>query len=351
VSRQADRQPRATVDRDVRPAAFNMPKKQRSRRSPAIADYLLDVATPQSLSSLSLSPGQRVIGRAGRRATILVPADGLKLEGENVRLENLDFVAQSANNRSNDAALLRYSGSRAAFRGCRFFSAHSTPLHPIVVLWHDGKTDPATIALPSGRLEFVNCVFHCVGAAIDCRRPGAIALDLKNCLALETADLLHVDHTPKLDEAISLTLSQVTLRETGSLLSCRRESIDAPAGEITVEADNCVFAPRSGQPLLAFEGAEPPDAVLRNVRWNGTASLLADHAAAIAWKPSGGRWEPLDDSTLAIAGLVRSPLEFAKKPAPADDPARSARLLHWQAPLPTVDPPGADLHSLPSAAD
>jgi hypothetical protein len=252
---------------------------------------------------------------------------------------------------AENAAIILFSGSRAEFRGCRFFAVRETSVRPAVIRWLENRREELPeIALSNGRMQFTNCIFERVGECIDCRRRGAIALDLKNCLLLETGGLLHFGHQPELDEPISLHLARLTMHKTGSLLNCRFSTSENPPGEIAVEAENCVFSPRKNVPLLAFDGLEPPQSLLRNIRWSGSGSLVEADTAVGAWKPSSGRWEPLDDTTLAIAGLVRSRLEFAEDAGNDENTVSSGLLLHWQAPLPTADPPGVDAESLPRGA-
>jgi serine/threonine protein kinase len=338
--------PHAMKDRQVQPAGYNAPVKNRAPQRPTVTDFLLETKGPQSLEKLSLQRGQRAIGRLGQRATIVVPPTGLTLDGEEIRLENIDFIWQTSALCPDNAAMILYAGSRADFRGCRFFTAKEVSAQPVVVCWTNTQNKESNLALPSGRMLFSNCIFHRVGVALDCRRRGAIALDMKNCLLSETSALLQLNHQPELDEPIHLNVTQLTMHTTGPLFACLSSSEKSP-GEFAVQAENCVFSLRKGEPLVAFEGVEPPDALLRNIRWDGASSLVAEETSVCGWKTPGNAWEALDDSTLSIAGLVRSRLEFAENAEKADNPAQSARLLHWQAPLPTLDAPGVELEMLP----
>ncbi len=64
----------------------------------------------------------------------------------------------------------------------------------------------------------------------------------------------------------------------------------------------------------------------------------------IAWRGPGDQEKIVDESSLSIAGLVRSAVGFAGQPSA--DPAGS-RLIRWQAPLQSADPPGIDPAPLP----
>jgi serine/threonine protein kinase len=348
IARQVGNLSHVNRDPQIKPAGYVSTEKPRAAKRPVLDDFLLNADSPQSLETLSLKRGQRAIGKSGRRAVVFVPPGGLKIEGDEVRLENIDFVwepkdASDAAGENDESALVRFSGDRADFRGCRFLTARVTRQRPAAIRWTDGELgDASAVALPNGRVQWTNCVFRRVDECLDCRRRGAIALDAKNCLALETSDLLRLGRRPELDEPISLRLARLTMQKTGSLVSMSASPSESSPGEIDVEAENCVFAPRKGVPLMAFDGVEPPAALLRNIRWSGSSSLVEVETPVAAWKPSAGQWETLDDSTLAIAGLVRSPLRFAEI---SDE--KAGRLLDWQAPLPTADPPGADAESLP----
>ena len=87
-----------------------------------------------------------------------------------------------------------------------------------------------------------------------------------------------------------------------------------------------------------------PLPLLGSIRWAGQGSLLAPQTPVIVWRGADGRERMVDESSLSIAGLVRSDVGFAGQPAA--DPAAS-RLTRWQAPLQSADPPGIDPAPLP----
>jgi hypothetical protein len=187
-------------------------------------------------------------------------------------------------------------------------------------------------------------LFRGVGVGIDCRTVGAVRIELKNTLRLGGGPLLRLDHCPLADEPVSVVLEQVTLRGGGPLAECLLPHVVEQPGEIGVLATACAFVPEPGVPLVRVSGAEMPLALLGSIRWAGQGSLLAPQTPMIVWRGPDGRQRMVDESSLSIAGLVRSAVGFAGQPGA--DPAAS-RLTRWQAPLQSADPPGIDPAPLP----
>jgi hypothetical protein len=80
------------------------------------------------------------------------------------------------------------------------------------------------------------------------------------------------------------------------------------------------------------------------LRWSGQGSLVSPPTPMIAWLNPDGEEQPLDESSLSIAGLVRSEVVFVGDASP--NPAAN-RLIRWQAPLQSANPPGIDAECLP----
>jgi hypothetical protein len=313
-------------------------------------DLVLDGDKPQVVASLPLRPGQCVRGPSGRRTTVLVPAAGLIVDQEDVRFENIDFVWRQADAGTASAmepTIVQLLASRAEFCGCSFrcegASAAAVPVR--AVHWvHPAKPDATGMSLPSGRIRWTDCSLHRVAAGIDCRTIGPLAIELKNVLHVDSGPLVRLDHCPQADEPVSLVLAQVTLRDSGPLLECLVPRVEDQPGEIGVFATACAFAPEQASPLIRFSGAQMPRNLPSAVRWSGQGSLVTPQTPMMAWRASADREELVDESSLSIAGLVRSEVAFAGKPS--RDPAAS-RLIRWQAPLQSADPPGIDPSPLP----
>ena len=116
------------------------------------------------------------------------------------------------------------------------------------------------------------------------------------------------------------------------------------AGEIAILSTACVFAPAPGEALVQFSGTAMPERLPGGLRWTGQGSLVAPGVPIVTWRGSDGRNQTVDESSLSIAGLVRSEVGFAGRPS--GDPATS-RILRWQAPLQSANPPGIDPATMP----
>jgi len=208
---------------------------------------------------------------------------------------------------------------------------------------HPAQVAPSETSLPSGRIRLADCLFDRVGAGLDCRTVGALGIEVTNTLHLGAGPLVRLDHCPRSDEPLSLNLSQVTLRDGGPLLECLTPHVEDQPVEITVQATACVFAPRPGEPLVRCSGGTSPERLLRGLRWNGQGSLVTPQTPILHWRGPDGQ-QTVDESALSIAGLVRSEVEFAGRPS--SDPAAS-RVIRWQAPLQSANPPGIDPAPLP----
>jgi hypothetical protein len=234
---------------------------------------------------------------------------------------------------------------RAEFHGCSFQPARAASPLPAAIRWTLAAAESsAALALPSGRVRLHNCVFRGVAASVDCRRRGAIGIELSNTLHLGAGPLVRLDHCLKPDEPLLLTISQVTLRGSGPLVEWACPQIESQPGELTVQAAGCVLVPAPNVPLLLFHGPDPPQRLLENIRWTGQGSLVGPHTEIAAWQRPDGQRRVLDDTSVSIAGLVRSEVGFAG--ADLSAPAAS-RTVRWQAPLQTADPPGIDPAALP----
>jgi hypothetical protein len=151
-------------------------------------------------------------------------------------------------------------------------------------------------------------------------------------------------HVPAVDEPVRIAVSQVTVRDATAFVECRCTRPADEAGGISIEALGSVLAPCAADALLLLTASESPASLLKSVKWTGQGSLLASEAAVALWRNPGGGEKSLDDSIISMAGLVRSSVQFA---AAADGAPTASRVLRWQAPLQSADPPGVDVDVLP----
>jgi len=314
-------------------------------------DLVLASDGPLRITSLRLRAGQCVRGMSGKRPLVMVPPTGLVVDVEDVRFENLDFVWDHPS-QAAEAAIVHLRSARAEFRGCQFRPARRLPAPPVAVRWtHPADSDNAEFSLPSGRVRLGDCVLRSVGAGVECQTRGALAVELVNTLQLGGGPLLRLDHCPRPDEPVLIALQRVTLRGGGPVLECRCGALDEQPGEISIQAAGCAFVPGPGGALLLFAGSESPERILGSIRWTGQGSLVSPEAVIAAWRLPDGGERALDEAAVSIDGLVRSRVEFAGS---ADAAAAASRVIRWQAPLQSTDPPGIDAAALPrggTAAD
>lgn len=315
-----------------------------------LPDLVLPSDRPVASRSLSLRAGQRVCAAPGQRARLRVAPEGLVVKVDKTRFENIDFVLEDPGSPGADSlrAIVRLCAPEAEFHGCWFQSAAATPPRaaPVAILWtHPVDSAKAALTLPSGRIRFQNCLFRDVEAAVSARTVGALSVELTNTLCLGGGPLLQLARCPGADEPLRIVLSQVTLRDSGPLVECNCQAGEERPGEISIAATGCVLAPRPGTALLVIAATESPEPLLRNVKWTGQGSLVLPATPIAAWRRPDGGQQVQDDSAIAIAGLVRSPVEFA---GTAGDGPAGSRVSRWQAPLQSADTPGADTGGWPA---
>ena len=312
---------------------------------------VMDIASsadkPLKLDSLQLRPGQRVCGTPGKRLLVAVPTEGLVIATEDLRFEHIDFVWNTSDPPASPAtspAILQLRASRATFHGCSFQSAGHGLTQPTAIRWShlDGYAASA-IALPTGQVQLSDCVFRHVGVGIESQRVGAVAVEMANVLHLGSGPLVHLNHCPKLDEPVVVSLASVTLRDSGPLLQCVYEQLEDQPGSITVQANGSAFVTGPQVALLSFVGPAAPEQLLTSIQWTGQGSLVAPQTVVAQWRHPDGKPQSLDDTSVSIAGLVRSSVDFA---GPAETGPEANRITRWQVPLHSSSPPGIDPASL-----
>lgn len=319
-------------------------------KQPAAAgeSVLLDEVV-KDVAALNLQRGQTVKPKGTGRVRFLVPPGGLIVDRVDVRFERIDFYGAPADVKvteskigQDDAALVDLRASGAVFAGCTFSSPEGKAA---AVRWtYPSGSSHADISLFSGRMGLENCVFTGVSAAVDCRVNAAVSLRAANVLHLARGPLLRLSRLPRADEPLSLVLDRVTLRESGPLMECRAGGEGDKAGRISIESIDSVFMPAEGVGLLVFLGEASSRPFLERIEWSGQGSLVGVNAPVAQLLRSPENAKTLDEGAISIAGLVRSKVEFA---GAAVGGAAASRLLEWQAPVRSADPPGVDVSRLP----
>lgn len=314
-------------------------------------ENVLELASdqPQRLTELELSPGQIVRGRGGRRPRLVVPAGGLEIDVEDVRFENVDFVGgRSAAGNGRAAAIISLRALRASFVGCSFQSNAAgksfAQQAPAAIAWQGRPAaDGAELELPTGTLTLESCVFYRVASAVRCRLDAALNFELDQVLHLGPGPLLLLEQAPQADEPISLAMSHLTLRGAAGLMECRYGEWAEAAGRIAIEASNCAFVPAEGKGLFLFRGDLPPRPLVEQLVWSGQGSVLARDAPLALWDAAQGQVLAAAEESISIDGLVRTDVGFAGE---IEEGPQASRIVRWQVPLRSTDPPGIGEGSL-----
>jgi len=338
------------ADPAVRPASATLPLEEHAETQRVVEDLVLPTGEVLRIEALELEPRMRVRGRGGRRPLVSVPAEGLLVACENVTFEGIDFIwqtpAKAEDAAATDRAIIRLQAQTVNFRGCSFNARSAAP--------------PAAIRTAASRqklggfgveITLADCVFDGVRAAVDHRTPEAIAARLVNCLCVASGPILNLARSPSEERAIKLLLESVTTRGDTAVLAIQNARDLGRPGPIAVTASGCALAGTSRAGLISLIDAPTRGPLIDAISWNGQGSVVSPRMPMLTSQSSSGGTTPLADDQLAVAGIVRGELEFAGR---ADGPPADSRVMRWQVPLRSADPPGADpdrLHSLRSKRD
>jgi hypothetical protein len=312
-------------------------------------DLVLEAGRAVDAETLAFRPGQHVHGPQGKRPSVVVRSAGLRVGVENVVFENLDFAWEPTDRTrslpASKLALIDLEASRAEFHGCRFQAVASGASRPVAIRWiYPATHADSVLALPSGRVQLKDCVLRGVDGAVDCQTAGAMALEAGNMLYLGAGPCFRLGHCPAADEPVVLVLSRVTLRGSGPLLECCYDAVAESPGSISIRAQQCAVLPRPDTAILQWRGNEPPARMAENTRWIGQGTLVGPKTVIAVWQPPTGPVRVLDESAVAIEGVVRSEVAFA---GAAEAEASASRIVRWQVPLRSPDPPGFNPDGLP----
>jgi hypothetical protein len=261
----------------------------------------------------------------------------LHVSAEDVCFERVDFVWDAEPAGSGAAAMLTIDVDAIEFVGCSFSSRSARS--PVALAWR-GAAESGGV---ERRLVARDCVFRGLAAVVECPADGARRVDLANSLCVAAGPIVRLRGIVPEGETFSVALDHVTTRGDSSVLEYRYGRMDAPPGgvAITVDSSALVTNPRGG--LLVFAGTQSPEVLIRSVEWTGTGSLVTPETAMGVWRSRAEQQQPWAEEDLDVGGLVRSAVDFA---GPADGPPAASRITRWQAPLQSLDPPGANTQVL-----
>ena len=124
-------------------------------------------------------------------------------------------------------------------------------------------------------------------------------------------------------------LRQVTLRQSGSLLSCWPRAADSRLSHLSLELEGCVFdlatdrlSPNSGpsrtksrMPLVCWMTKKLPSNWASAIDWQSTGVLVAPNTSIVAWFDHSNRKRTeVDETSLDIDGIERCKLAMVASP-------------------------------------
>jgi hypothetical protein len=159
--------------------------------------------------------------------------------------------------------------------------------------------------------------------------------------------LLRIDHLPRVDETIAVTLSNSTLRDATGLVGLRtKRNPPTETGTIAITTNDCVLFPNSNGALMLFAGQLSAATLARSIQWSGQGSLVPTAMRTWARLDHDGN-RTADVAEISIDGLVSGRVEFA---GPSDAGSSASRITRGAAPTQSPEPPGIPdgLPNLPS---
>lgn len=322
------------VDPAVTPAAAVLPVPEKHELALA-ADHTLRV------EQLDLKPHMRVRGRGGRRPLVSVPRRGLPLTAEDVTFDGIDFVWEAdRTDRGADVyagAMIVVEARTVTFVRCSFVAEDDAPA---AIAWNGAQPELSGLG---GEIAFRDCLLAGLSAVVDCQGAGALSVSLANSLCVDSGPIVGRHRAARADESLALVLDHVTTRGRSAVLECRYGRLGHDVGAMTISASDSAFAGTPTGGLVIFAGATQPEKLVHSLTWSGEGSIVTPETAMLVWRGTSGGRQVWPEEELQIAGLVRSELEFA---GPMDGTPASSRVVRWQVPLRSADPPGANPNAL-----
>ncbi len=299
-------------------------------------------------TAVRLQPGQIVCSPAGKRATVFVSGSGAVVDVEGVQFRDVDFVYTAARGSAGRdgsrhdpremAGIIDLRASQCALSGCTFRSEPAVGELPAAVVWRTPATTPARRDGRRGdHLQLVDCAVAGVDSGVRFEGEVGATVELTNVVHLGPGPLVLLDRWPAAQQVLSVHLQQSTLRDAAGLLECSFDTPVANIGKIAIRADRCALAPGDGHGLAILLGDDDPTRFLSAIELSGEGTVVTQDMPLVEWQGMDGRRRVARGIEPRGKGLVRCELEFA---APADEGPGASRLVGWQAPLKSPQPPG-----------
>jgi serine/threonine protein kinase len=344
-------------------SAFDMPMPAPDRHGVVI----LESSGPYRACDITTVGELAIVGADGKRPQIVIEDQPVKLCAASLRLKNVRIGVRPefSTRPPRSKALLRVHSQELVVEDCEFDGGG--PRIISVLDAAENNVSPPVVAPPSGPASIAWKLLDAAeqrGGKATIRNtllagdgPGLYlaqavkTVEFNNVLKIGAGPLTQISGVPAAKSVVTLRLVRTTCRASGALVRWMVPPEGPPAGQIVVEANDCVFdviAPRAALFELAGDnshsrGAHPE--WLRSLRITGEGSLTRPNLEVAAWVSTiDGRVTPLASTALEVEGLFAGEFSFAGESdrSPADSEVHDA-----QAPRRSSEPPGIQAAALP----
>ncbi len=311
---------------------------------------LLDSLTPYQSTKITTVGPLTIRGVSDVPAVIQIHDDAFSIVAEQLTLENVIFISQSnaadkkAAESSQFPSLLNVTAQSVILKSCFFAQLdeqHQTShkVNRSAIYWKPIDSQQRN----RSQLEIHNTVFAVPEHAIHLTHTPH-SLSLMNCLNITSRSTFYFERPPEIDQQISLSLRNLTLRNAGPLLLFNWTDQKIIPGAIQIETQDCVFD-LSQAALIQVLGLKPPENWLNSVNMIGEGSVASSEIQIAGWQTE--REQPLEElntSTMPIEGLSTGKFKYA---APLSLRPGDSKIIEAQVPRKSALPPGIQAEKFP----
>lgn len=312
---------------------------------------LLDSLIPYESTKITTVGPLTIRGVSDAPAVIRIHDEALSIVAEQLILENVILVSQSSKSKqpaSDDLqhpALLNVTAQSVILSSCFFaqLDQQRQTSHEIdrsAIYWKPIDSQQKN----RSQLEIHNTVFAVPEHAIHLTHAPQ-SLSLINCLNITSRSMFYFERPPEIDQQISLSLRQLTLRNAGPLLLFNWIDQKIIPGAIQIETQDCVFDLAQAA-LIQVRGSKPPGNWLSSVSMIGEGSVASSEIQVAGWQTTEEQpLEELDSTTMLIEGLSTGKFKYA---APLSLRPADSVIIEAQVPRKSALPPGIQTEKFPN---
>tara|TARA_R110002095_G_scaffold207151_1_gene191905 strand:+ start:100817 stop:103210 length:2394 start_codon:yes stop_codon:yes gene_type:complete len=313
---------------------------------------LLDSSTPYESTKITTVGSLTIKGVSESPAIIHVEDEAFSVVAEQLTLENVILVSHTSNSQPrhdaaqeiHPASLLNVTAQSIILKSCFFAQLDDqresrTKINRSAIYWKPIDAQQRT----RSHLEIHNTVFAVPEHAIYLTHTPQ-SLSLSNCLNITSHSTLFFEQPPEVDQQISISLKNLTLRNSGPLLLFHWIDQKIIPGAIQIESQDCVFD-LTQSALIQVTGSKPPENWLSSVAFAGEGSVASSDIQIAGWQTTEKQpLEELNTASMLIEGLSTGKFRYAAplSLAPADSVITEA-----QVPRKSALPPGIQAEHFP----